>query len=119
MLPATSVEFGGSAMVITAIREDIRNRAQATPALPAVRFSGAPVTYGDLDAKISAYEAVMSHNEMSMQSAVFAALMDAVPALSGIDNPGDLQRVLREIIGWLGRDVDEYPATAPRLRAVG
>ncbi len=121
MTPTKSATLGGDDMMIDAVRDHIRQSAEATPQLVALRFSGSPITFGDLDSTISGYESTLAGHSLSQRSAFFAALMNLIPALSAIDNHTELMRVVNEIVAWLARDVDidTTARTGVHLRAVG
>lgn len=99
------------------VMNDVRARAQVTPSLPAVRYAGQMVTYGDLDRAIETYSDVMRRHGMSMESAFYAAILHSIPALAEITDADAQGRALDQVVEWLSRHVSA--ASGEGLRAVG
>ncbi|ROZ98641.1 hypothetical protein EEB19_14770 [Gordonia sp. OPL2] len=101
--------------MIMELVEDIQRRAEITPRLTAVRFGEDAVTYGALDESIASYESVTERHGLSREAAFHASLLHCMPSLTRIDGHAERNRVLSEIVGWLGRDLGNGSG---RLRAV-
>ncbi|MCF3940807.1 hypothetical protein VX037_00450 [Gordonia sp. Z-3] len=96
--------------------EDIRRRAEITPRLTAVRFGDDVVTYGALDEAIDSYRSVMDRHGMSHDAAFHAGLIHCMPGLTRIDGAAERNRVMSDIVAWLGRELGG--GEGRRLRAV-
>ncbi|WP_232017064.1 hypothetical protein [Gordonia insulae] len=86
--------------------EDIQRRAEVTPRLTAVRFGDDVVTYGALDESITKYGSVMDRHGLSQEAAFHAGLLHCMPSLTRIEGTSERNRVLGEVVAWLGRDAD-------------
>lgn len=95
---------------------EIRTRAQVTPSLPAVRFGGQMVTYGELDQAFQEFEAVMARHDMSREAAFYAAVLHSIPAIAGLDDPDQQGRILDQVVAWLSRHLSP---TVDNLQAAG
>ncbi|GAB23799.1 MAG TPA: hypothetical protein DIW80_01000 [Gordonia polyisoprenivorans] len=96
--------------------QDIRDRADMTPSLPAVRFGGHMVTYGELDQALDSFEVVMAQHGMSREAAFYAAVLHSVPALAEISDPDEQGRNIDQVVAWLGRHLEP---TVGHLRVAG
>ncbi|WP_342774339.1 hypothetical protein [Gordonia oryzae] len=96
--------------------QDIRDRADITPSLPAVRFGGQMVTYGELGQALDSFEAVMAQHGMSREAAFYAAVLHSVPQLAEIPDPDEQGRNLDQVVAWLARHLEH---TVGHLRVAG
>lgn len=98
------------------LMQDIQARARVTPSLPAIRFDGQMLTYGELGGAIMSFEPVVARHGMSRESAFFAAVMHSMPRLAEIADPDEQGRVFDQIVAWLSRHM---PPSTARLQATG
>lgn len=101
---------------VTELLVDIRTRAQLTPSLPAVRFDGCMVTYGDLGAAVDSFETVTQRHGLAGGASLYAAVLHTLPALADLDDAVEQGVVLDQVISWLGRHL---PPSATPLQAAG
>ncbi|MGW0037987.1 hypothetical protein [Gordonia sp. NPDC003376] len=102
---------------VEAVVSEVGRRALITPSLVAVRVFGEAITFGDLDRSIREYTIVMDARGLSPHAAFFAALLHCAPSLASVIDGKSCERVLDDVVTWLGRGIDTGGADG--LRAVG
>lgn len=82
--------------------DDISGRARVMPQLVAVRFEGQSVSYGDLDASITAYTEVLHRHGMGSEASLPAGIMNRFPTVAE-RSLVDVAKSVTALVGWLGR----------------
>lgn len=85
----------------------IEQRAATMPWMPAVRFRGQIVSYGDLHRRIVEYDAVVSAHALSENAALTAALVSFFPDTLRALAPLDQAQWVADAITWLSRGLSD------------
>ncbi|WP_159067540.1 hypothetical protein [Gordonia iterans] len=85
----------------------IEQRAATMPWMPAVRFRGQIVSYGDLHRRIVEYDAVVSAHALSENAALTAALVSFFPDALRALAPLDQAQWVADAITWLSRGLSD------------
>lgn len=91
------------AVEIVALCDGIHERAEYLGSMVAVRFGDDAVTYRRLSEVIVAYRRVADRFSMSLESALTAAVLSALPGMARL-SPRRLPVALAEVESWLARD---------------
>lgn len=97
--------------------EHIRHRADTTPTLTAVRYSGESATYAALADSFDDYEFVTRARGFGPGSVLIAGVLHCLPSVGERTDQESVVRAMSDIVAWLGRDVED--GGYGQLRAVG
>ncbi|AZG48352.1 hypothetical protein [Gordonia insulae] len=101
---------------LRATLDEVQRRAELTPTLTAVRYSGESVTYRDLAIALTRYDVVAETNGLGIGSSLVAAILHCLPRIGALGDPTAVARTVHQVVEWLARDIgDGYGS----LRAVG
>ncbi|MGV9827724.1 MULTISPECIES: hypothetical protein [unclassified Gordonia (in: high G+C Gram-positive bacteria)] len=108
--------WGGRTLMMAELRNDVMRRAEATPWMTAVRLGDQAATYGQLAESLVSYESVMDRHGMAPEAAIYAALIQRLPALAEISDPAKQGQMVDQVLAWLGRNL---PSSGGTLRVAG
>ncbi|MEE4021555.1 hypothetical protein V1Y59_00585 [Gordonia sp. PKS22-38] len=106
----------GQVARLRATRDEVARRAEITPTLTAVRFSGQSATYRDLSRALVRYGMVSDLNGLGIGSTICAAIVHCLPRIGRLGEPAAVAFTVNQVIDWLARDIGHGETG---LRAIG